>query len=177
MDCLLLLEKSVDFADSAAPSTGVNSVAKFLTLLLIFAIVLGVCLFTTKFVAGKEKSKMQSSNMKVLETSRLSQGKYLQIVQIGTKYVVIASGKDSITKIMELSEEDFVKPVEEEMKGQYFSDILSKISGKKTNESLSDKANLVARNASEHDDYEGDLETSKETRKELSDSEHLVEKE
>ena len=66
-------------------ATTVKSVAQLLTLLLIFAFVLGITYFTTRYVANYQKGKMIDSNIKLMDAARLSQNKYIQIVQIGKK--------------------------------------------------------------------------------------------
>ena len=41
----------------------------------------------------------------VLETIRIANGKFLQLVKAGEQYFVIAVGKDEVTKIAELTED------------------------------------------------------------------------
>lgn len=96
-------------------STGINSVAQFFTVLLIFVGVLALTYFTTKFVAGYQKSKMSSGNINVLETFRVSNNKYIQIVRVGDKVFAIAVAKDNVTLLGELNEDSlsFPEPGEE----------------------------------------------------------------
>ncbi len=87
-------------------SNGINSFAQFLTVLLIFVGVLALTYFTTKWVASYQKGKMMSGNIQVLETFKITQNKYIQIVRIGAHYYAIAVGKDDITMLGELKEEE-----------------------------------------------------------------------
>lgn len=87
-------------------SNGVNSFAQFLTVLLIFVGVLALTYFTTRWVASYQKGKMMSGNIQVLETFKITQNKYIQIVRIGEHYYAIAIGKDDITMLGELKEEE-----------------------------------------------------------------------
>ena len=48
---------------------------------------------------------MSKGNLKVLETIRIANGKFLQLVKAGEQYFVIAVGKDEVTKIAELTED------------------------------------------------------------------------
>ena len=95
-----------------------ESVTQFLTVLLVFLVVLALTYFTTRFVGNYSRIKSFNKNFEVVETLRITNGKYLQIVKVGSKYVCIGIGKDSITSICELSpdevittEQDSVSPI------------------------------------------------------------------
>ena len=47
-----------------------------------------------------------SGNIQVLETFKITQSKYIQIVRIGEHYYALAIGKDDITMLGELKEEE-----------------------------------------------------------------------
>ncbi len=83
-----------------------ESFTQFLTVILVFIFVLGLTYLTTRFVGSYQKTKSAGRNFEVIETCKITNGKYLQIVRIGEKYVVIGIGKDSITSICELSAGD-----------------------------------------------------------------------
>ena len=85
---------------------GVNSFAQFLTVLLIFIGVLALTYFTTRWIATYQKSKMMSGNINVIETFRITTNKYIQIVRVGGHYYAIAIGKDTITMLGELQEDE-----------------------------------------------------------------------
>ena len=89
-----------------------ESFTQFLTVILVFLFVLVLTFFTTRFVGNYQKARSVNRNFEVIETYRITNGKYLQIVKIGEKYVVIGIGKDNITSICELSADD-IKPVTE----------------------------------------------------------------
>lgn len=94
----------------ALNDSGITSFTQFLTVLLIFVGVLFLTYFTTKWVAGYQKGKMMTGNIHVIETLKLTQNKYIQIVNIGDKYFAIAIAKDNISIIGELNEESLVIP-------------------------------------------------------------------
>ena len=48
--------------------------------------------------------------MEVMETCRISTTKYLQIVRVVNKYLVISVCKDSVTLLTELSEDEYEPP-------------------------------------------------------------------
>lgn len=84
---------------------GVSSFAQFVTVIIIFLLVLALCYFTTRWVAGYQKGKMLSGNINVLETFRLTNNKYIQIVKIGDKIFAVAYSKDSVALLGELNED------------------------------------------------------------------------
>lgn len=102
----------------------VKSISQLLTLLVIFAFVLAITYFTTKYVANYQKGKMSDSNIKLLEATRLSQNKYIQLVQIGKKYYALAISKDNVTVISEVPEDE-LKLEDENEKPHKFADILA----------------------------------------------------
>lgn len=83
----------------------VNSVAQFFTVLVLFVFVLGITYITTRYIAGYQKAKISTGNMEIVETLRISSNKYLQIVRVGEKYLVMAVCKDTVTLLCELTEE------------------------------------------------------------------------
>ena len=87
-------------------SNGINSFAQFLTVLIIFVGVLALTYFTTRWIATYQKGKMRSGNIQVLETLKIAQNKYIQIVRVGNHLYAIAIGKDSMTLLGELSEDE-----------------------------------------------------------------------
>ena len=86
-----------------------EGVTQFLTVFLIFLVVLALTYFTTRFVGNYQKIKSLNRNFEVIETCRITNGKYLQIVRVGSKYVCIGIGKDSITSICELTADEVEK--------------------------------------------------------------------
>ena len=81
-----------------------ESLAQLVTLIVIFALVLAI----TRWVGGIQKEKMIGSNVKVLETMRISNSKYIQILKIGNKCFAIAVCKDTVTYLCEVNEEELI---------------------------------------------------------------------
>lgn len=109
-------------------SGSLESVARLFTTILIFAFVLFVTFWTSKFVAGYQKQKMITGNMEVVETVRIAQNKYLQIVRAGEQYFLIALGKDTVSLIAQLDPDELQLKDDTQMPGQYvdFKSILEK---------------------------------------------------
>ena len=81
---------------------------QFLVVLFLFVVVLGITLWTTRWIAGYQKEKMSGSNMEIVDTMRLSSNQYIQIVRIGGEYIAIAVSKDSVTKLAEIPSEQII---------------------------------------------------------------------
>lgn len=86
----------------------IDSVAQLLTVILLFVVVLGATWLTTRYVAGVQKGKMKGSNFEVIDTFRLTQNKYVQILRIGKRYMAVAICKDTVTVLRELDESEIV---------------------------------------------------------------------
>ena len=83
-----------------------NRVVQFITVTLIFVIVLAITYFTTRWVGSYQKKHMSYGNIKIVESMRLSNSKILEIINVGEKYFLIAVCKDTVTTIGE------VEPIE-----------------------------------------------------------------
>lgn len=101
-----------------------NGFVQFLTVFVLFILVLVICAFTTRFVAGYQKGKMMSGNIHVLETLKIANNKFIQIVRIGDKIYAIGVSKDSFTVIGELNEDSLVFKDDSEGGNSSFADIL-----------------------------------------------------
>ena len=83
--------------------TGVESgYVQFIVVLVIFVLVLGVTALTTKWISGYQKQQDENSNIQVIETSRLTNNKYVQIIRVGETYMAIAVCKDTVTMLGEI---------------------------------------------------------------------------
>ncbi len=106
-----------------------DSYLQFISMLLIFVIVLAATYFFTKWMAGYQKEKNLSGNIEVVETMRLSTTKYIQIIRIGNRYFAIAVGKDEVTNLGEISREDLIFREEDAENNISFKEILEKFKG------------------------------------------------
>ena len=86
-----------------------NSVVQFLTVLLIFAVVLVVTLFVTRWLGNYQKQQSVGNNIEVVESTRISPNSFVEIVRVGTKYVAIAVSKENVTLLCEVSQEDIAE--------------------------------------------------------------------
>lgn len=120
-------------------TTGFSTLENILQLLgvfLLFLFVLAITYFTTRLIGKTQAVKQQNSNIKIIETCRIAPNKYIQIIQIGEKYLAISVCKEQVTFLAEL-ESTQIHILDPEQKQFQFKEILSKIK----KEQLQDKKN------------------------------------
>ena len=106
--------------------TGVESgYAQFIAVLVIFVLVLGVTALTTKWISGYQKQQSANSNIEVIETNRLTNNKYVQIIRVGETYMAIAVCKDTVTVLGEIPAEQ-LKISETGNSGMGFKELFDK---------------------------------------------------
>jgi len=115
----------------ATAQNSIQSLFELLGLILIFAIVLAVCYFTTRFVAGRQLVQKKIGNFEVVETFPIGPNKYLQLIRVGSKYVVISVAKDSVNFVTELDESEVCQMQKNSTEsGKTFMEVLSRLSKK-----------------------------------------------
>jgi len=80
----------------------IDGYAQFITVLVIFVVVLGVTALTTKWIANYQKAQAVNENVQVIETTRIANNKYIQIIRVGETYMAIAICKDTVTMLGEI---------------------------------------------------------------------------
>ena len=115
----------------------VSSLESFLQLigvLLIFVFVLLITYLTAKGMGGFQKAHSNHKNLQIIETIHVGNNKIVEIVQAGTKYLVIAVGKDEVHLLAELTEAELTEvPVSDSgamLSSDSFQDIFSKVKEK-----------------------------------------------
>ncbi len=109
-----------------------NNIIQLLCSIAVFALVLFITFWVTKWIGNYQHAQMKNSSMEVVETMRIMNGKYIQIVRIEDEYIVIAVCKDTVTFLLKLDDfdEQDVKKTESTVK-EDFKDVLSKLNFKK----------------------------------------------
>ncbi len=109
-----------------------ESIGQLFSVLAIFIIVLLVTYFVTRWIAGYQQSQMETRNLRVIETLRLANNKYIQIIEAGDVYLVIALSRDRVEKLTELTK-DQLKEISasgaagKDALGESFQEILGKV--------------------------------------------------
>lgn len=101
-----------------------DSLLQLLGVSILFVGILVITVITTKFVGGVKMGITKNSNFKVIETFKVTQNKYLQLIQIGNRYFVIAVGKDDINLVTELKESDVNIIKADKQQGYNFKEII-----------------------------------------------------
>lgn len=99
-------------------SSSLESFLQLVGVLFIFLFVLVVTYFTTKWIGGYQKMQMSGREFKVVDTARIANGKYAQILKLGDVYLVVAVGKDEVTMLAKLTEDE-IGLTEDEITGFY----------------------------------------------------------
>ena len=87
-------------------STG-ESFFQLIVVLIIFVGVLVLTYYTTRWIASYQKSRAHGKNLEIIETMPISQSKYVQLIKVGkSSYFLIGVGKDEITSLGRVEEED-----------------------------------------------------------------------
>ena len=119
----------------------VDSFVQFVTVLLLFLMVLLITYGVTRWISGIQKTQMMGRNMEMIDTMRISSSKYLQIVRAGDKYFVVAVCKDTVTMLTEISKDSLVLETSESGNGYQvgFREILEKIKNQNLTEKTTDE--------------------------------------
>lgn len=128
---VFLASKEAENTKLDVPSSG-DSLLQLLGLLVLFVIILAACYFVTRWIANISSSTISASNIKIIETYKISPNKYVQIIKIAGEYVAIAVAKDNVTFLCKLDEENIntmpIKPIE--LKN--FKEVFAKVRNKST---------------------------------------------
>lgn len=109
-------------------NSSMDSLIQLIGILVIFVFVLVITYATTRWIANYQKTTGKNRNIRVIETFRISNSKYIQIIQTGNKYLAIGVSKDNITLLTELSKDeitDFTAD-NQQTKDESFAKILDK---------------------------------------------------
>lgn len=89
----------------AVQASSLESFVQLISVLVIFIFVLGVTYVATRWIAGYQKGHSLSKNLRVVETLKLTSNQYIQIVEAGDEYLVIAISKDEVRLLTKLTED------------------------------------------------------------------------
>ena len=107
-----------------------NNVLQLLAVMIVFILILVVAYFVTRWVGTNEGKTFFGKNIRVIEGCRVGTNKFIQIVKVGNKFLILGIGKDEISYLGEVEEEDLaiaedgVRPLPD------FKEILTKIKEK-----------------------------------------------
>ncbi len=116
----------------ASALSALKAFGQLIWVLLLFVIVLLLTLLTTRWIAKYQRGQTHNANLRIVETLGVSANGYIQIIEAGDVYLVIAVSKDHIEKLAELTKEQLktttVDAAEQKIDmGESFHDILDKV--------------------------------------------------
>ena len=88
-------------------TSSLSSFLQLIGVLIIFVFVLAITYFTTKWIGGYQKVQMAGKSMQVIETVKIAGNKYVQVIRTGEVYLVIAIGKDTVTMLAKLTQDEY----------------------------------------------------------------------
>ena len=108
-----------------------NGIAQFITVLILFILVLGVTWAVTKWLAAYQKGKGSGGNIEMLESFRIASDKYVQIIRVADKYLAVAVAKDTVTFLAEVDESALMFRDDTADAKMSFQELLEKVREKK----------------------------------------------
>ncbi len=97
--------------------------------LIVFVLVLFVTYYATRWIAKSGAIQPNTKNIKVVETFKIAPNKYVQIIQIGSKFYSIGITKDNISFLSELEEEQLdLQPEQASAMQEPFKAVWDKVS-------------------------------------------------
>ena len=119
---------------AAINTSGWESFFQLIGVLLVFVFVLVVTYFCTRFIANYQKGVTANKNIRVIETFRVANNKFIQIIEVGRAYFVIAVSKDTVTLLGEIDKEELIwlpdRDTQSPMVRENFQEILQKLKDK-----------------------------------------------
>lgn len=105
-----------------------DSFMQFIGALFVFLVVLAVTYFVTRWIGNYQKTQMKNQNMQVIETMRINNNKYIQIVKVAEEFLVISVTKEHIELLTKLDEKSAGQiHLPEDNQQDSFQEILKKL--------------------------------------------------
>ncbi len=112
-----------------------ESFLQLMGVLVIFVVVLLATYLTTRWLGGLQKGRSHNKNLRIVETIGVGNNKMISIVEAGTRYLVVAVGKDEVRLLAELTQDElkdmsFLTEGKNDVSLESFADIMNKLKEK-----------------------------------------------
>ena len=107
-----------------------GSIAQIFGMLVAFAVIVAAAYYVSKYFSKYALKTRENSNIKVVETSRVTTDKYLQIVEVGGRYFLIGITKTNISLISEVDGDKIKANLPVETERFSFKEFLDKAKSK-----------------------------------------------
>ena len=114
-----------------ALGASMESFIQLISALFIFALVLLITYYTTRWIGNYQKVRMKSKNLHVIESLSIGNNKTICLLKAGIEYLVVAIGKDEIHLLATLKEDQLtdLSFLAEEVEGVTSSESFQEILG------------------------------------------------
>ncbi|MCL2617145.1 MAG: flagellar biosynthetic protein FliO [Defluviitaleaceae bacterium] len=85
-------------------------VGQIVYFVLVFAAVVALTVVSTKWIAGTRYRRASAGNLQIVESIAVGQQAYLQLVRVGSKYIVIGVSRGNVSFVCEVEESEVTLP-------------------------------------------------------------------
>lgn len=110
--------------------TTAGNVMQLVGIIIVFILILVGTYYATKWIGNSGFAGSRSRNIKVIETYKISQNNFIQILKIGEKYIAVGVSKDKVDFLTELEAGSLIIEEQGDKPQMNFKDVFSKISEK-----------------------------------------------
>ena len=108
----------------------IGSLAQIFGMLVAFALIVAAAYFVSKYFGKYALKSKENSNIKIVETSRITVDKYLQIIDVNGQYFLIGISKNNINLISEIDSDRIKVCTPKEIEKFSFKEFLEKAKSK-----------------------------------------------
>ena len=108
----------------------IGSLAQIFGMLVAFAVIVAAAYFVSKYFGKYAVKARENSNIKVVETSRITVDKYLQIIEVNGQFFLIGISKNNMNLISELDADRIKACIPKEIERFSFKEFLEKAKSK-----------------------------------------------
>lgn len=125
-------------------SSSLESAVQLIVALIVFIIVIALTGITTKWIGGYQKTRYLNKNLQPIETMKVGNNKFIQLVKVGEVYLVLGVGKDEVNAIAKLTKDELPDLIDESPEGagmasDAFQDVLAKFRSRNSKRNEEDK--------------------------------------
>lgn len=86
-------------------TSSLMSFIQLIGVIFIFCFVLLITYLTSRWIGGYQKGILMDKNLQVVESIKIGTNKFICLLKAGKTYLVVAVGKDEVTMLTQLTEE------------------------------------------------------------------------
>ncbi|HAN10597.1 MAG TPA: flagellar biosynthetic protein FliO [Clostridiales bacterium] len=102
-------------------------ISSMISMAFILALVMGLAYITTRYVGMSSVKRFKNSNIKLIEVMSIGYQKYLYIVKVTDKFMVLSVTKDDVKLLDTVDTEKVIINQDEGLIGKDFKNMLEKV--------------------------------------------------